>query len=81
VILKGRDYFTVVGMLRIVAQYLRACEFLPDHLDQVRDWQGQKKRRWFRKVTGLARVHAYRIYRSNGIYMEWKQWMTVYYCL
>jgi hypothetical protein len=76
VILKGRDYFTVVGMLRIVAQYLRTCEFLPDHLDQVWDWHGQKKRRWFRKVTGLARVHAYRIYRSNGIYMEWKQWMT-----
>ena len=76
VILKGRDYFTVVGMLRIAAQHLRTCEFTPDHLDQVWNWHGLKTQPWFRKMTGLARVHAIRIYRSNGICMQWKQWMT-----
>ena len=76
VILRGRDYFTVVRMLKIVAEHLRTCEFVPDHLDQVWDWTQQKKQRWFRKISGLARVHAIRVYRSNGIYLHWKQWLT-----
>ena len=75
VALAGRDYFTVVGMLsQIVASV--ACEVQTGHLSQVWGWKQLQEHKCVSRMRHLDPVHAFRLYRSGGIYMQWKQWCT-----
>ena len=75
VALEGRDYFTVVGMLRQFVGRL-ACNVQTAHLSQVWGWNQLKEQRCFYIMRNLDPVHAFRFSRSGGIYMQWKQWCT-----
>ena len=73
--LAGRDYFTVVGMMSQIAASL-ACEVESGHLSQVWGWKELKELPCVARMRNLDPVHAFRFYRSGGIYMQWKQWCT-----
>ena len=75
VALAGRDYFTVVGMLSQVNASL-ACDVQTGHLSQVWAWKEFKQHMCYKKMRNLDPVHAFRYYRSGGIYVQWKQWCT-----
>ena len=75
VALAGRDYFTVVGMLRIMVRSL-SCDVDTAHLSQVWGWKELQENQYVSKLHNLDPVHAFRYYRSGGIYMQWKQWCT-----
>ena len=73
--LAGRDYFTVEGMLRQIAASV-ACEVQTSHLSQVWGWKEIRQQPCVARMRNLDPVHAFRFYRSGGIYMQWKQWCT-----
>ena len=79
VALRGRDYFTVIGMLKIVQDIL-ASELHDGHLAQVWDFKGLLADPELpcsdRGMHNLDPVHAFRFTRSDGIHMQWKQWYT-----
>ena len=75
VALAGRDYFTVVGMLSRIEASL-ACEVKSSHLSQVWGWKQLLEIQCVARMRNLDPVHAFRFYRSGGIYMQWKQWCT-----
>ncbi len=74
VALRGKDYFTVDGMLRQVRETPRAI-----HLAQVWEWKaltagdmpGAK-----RHMHNFAPAHAFRFTMDGGAWMQWKQWST-----
>ncbi len=76
VALAGRDYFTVTGMLHQLRQHLHHCEVKSNHLAQVWRWKDVLQMSGVRRMYNLDPVHAFRFYRSNGIYVQWKQWCT-----
>ena len=74
--LAGRDYFTVVGMLSQIHASL-ACDVKTGHLSQVWAWKDElREHGCWKQMRNLDPVHAFRFYRSGGIYMQWKQWCT-----
>ena len=75
VALSGRDYFTVVGMLRQIAASL-ACDVKTAHLSQVWGWKELLEHDSTSRMRNLDPAHAFRFFRSGGIYMQWKQWCT-----
>ena len=75
VALAGRDYFTVVGMLNQICASL-ACDVKSGHLSQVWAWKELSEHKCVAKMRNLDPVHAFRFFRSGGIYMQWKQWCT-----
>ena len=75
VALAGRDYFTVVGMLNQIRASL-ACDVKSGHLSQVWAWNELKEHKCVAPMHNLDPVHAFRFFRSGGIYMQWKQWCT-----
>ena len=76
VALAGRDYFTVVGMLRLLRQHLTYCQAQSDHLSQVWGWKELLQHRCAAGLRNMDPVHAFRFYRSDGIHVQWKQWCT-----
>ena len=76
VALAGRDYFTVVGMLRQLQSSLLHCTVKSNHLSQVWAWKELMGRPCTRGMRNLDPVHAFRFERSGGIYVQWKQWCT-----
>ena len=76
VALAGRDYFTVSGMLSHVQKQLRYCDMQSDHLAQVWHWKALLELPCTRSMHNLDPAHAFRFSRSNGIYVQWKQWCT-----
>ncbi len=73
--LAGRDYFTIVGMLGQMKASL-ACDVKTGHLSQVWGWKQLKEHRCVSRMQNIDPVHAFRFFRSGGIYMQWKQWCT-----
>ena len=73
--LAGRDYFTVVGMLRQIVASV-ACDVKTAHLSQVWGWKELKEHECTSRMRILDPVYAFRFSRTGGIYMQWKQWCT-----
>ena len=79
VALRGKDYFTVEGLLQNVRRALQSVELRSSHLCQVWHWKalcegempGNKHR-----MHRLSSAHAYRFSRGSGVSMQWKQWAT-----
>ena len=76
VALAGRDYFTVVGMIRLLQESLKYCRVESGHLSQVWGFKELMAHRCTATMHNLDPVHAFRFSRSGGIYMQWKQWAT-----
>jgi hypothetical protein len=76
VALAGRDYFTVVGMLRQLQSSLSHCTVKSNHLSQVWAWKELMGHPCTRGMRNLDPAHAFRFERSGGIYAQWKQWCT-----
>ena len=76
VALAGRDYITVTGMLRQMREHLTYCDVKSDHLSQVWGWKGLLEHQCTASMRNLDPVHAFRFSRSDGIYVQWKQWCT-----
>ena len=76
VAMAGRDYFTVVGMLRQLQSSLSHCTLQPNRLSQVWAWKGLMEHPCAHGMRNLDTVHAFRFERSGGIYVQWKQWCT-----
>ena len=76
VALAGRDYFTVVGMLRQLQSSLLHCTVKSNHLSQVWAWKELMGHPCTRGMRNLDPAHAFRFERSGGIYVQWKQWCT-----
>ena len=76
VALAGRDYFTVPGMLAKVQHHLRYCETRSGHLGQTWKWKDMLNLDKVCPMHNLDPVHHFKFSRSNGIYMQWKQWCT-----
>ena len=74
--LAGRDYFTVVGMLRQLQSSLLHCTVKSNHLSQVWAWKELMGHPCTRGMRNLDPAHAFRFERSGGIYVQWKQWCT-----
>ena len=79
VALRGKDYFTVEGLLRQVRETLLSVDLRSSHLSQVWNWkalcEGEMPGNKYR-LHSLSSAHAYRFSRGNGIFMQWKQWAT-----
>ena len=73
--LAGRDYFTIVGMLGQIKASV-ACDVESGHLSQTWGWKQLQEHRCCPTMRNLDPAHAFRFYRSGGIYMQWKQWCT-----
>ena len=79
VALRGRDYFTVVAMLRKIREILRYCTLHAGHLAQVWRWKAIIENPMpggTRGMHNLDPAHAFKFTRDNGICMQWKQWCT-----
>ena len=80
VALRGRDYFTVVGMLRRICDSLMYCKLETGHLGQVWAWKGLNETPMpghARQMHNLDPVHAIRLTRqADGVHMQWKHWCT-----
>ena len=79
VALKGKDYFTVEGLLRQVKETLKYTALSSSHLGQVWAWKGLIEgdlpgSKY--EMHNLRSAHAFRFSRDRGIYMQWKQWST-----
>ena len=61
--------------MQILAGGLQAFKFTWSHLHTVWDWKGLA-RFDMPAMIHLNRVHAINFYRSNGIWVKWKQYMT-----
>ena len=70
VALAGRDYFTVVGMLRQLRSSLLHCTAKSNHLSQVWAWKELMGHPCTRGMRNLDPVHAFRFERSDGIYVQ-----------
>ena len=79
VALRGKDYFTVEGMLRRVRESMHS-HVHASHLAQVWQWKGLTEGDMpgaTRRMHNLDPVHAFRFTRDpGGIWMQWKQWCT-----
>ena len=79
VALRGKDYFTVEGLLRQARETLMSVDLHSSHLGQVWNWkalcQGEMPGNKHR-LHSLSSANAYRFSRGNGIFMQWKQWAT-----
>ena len=73
--LAGRDYFTIVGMLAQIKASV-ACDVESGHLSQTWGWKQLQEHKCCPTMRNLDPAHAFRFYRSGGIYMQWKQWCT-----
>ena len=79
VALRGKDYFTVEGMLRQVRETLRQTILHSNHSSQVWEWKaltegdmpGAKRR-----MHSLHPAHAFRVTMDDGVWMQWNQWTT-----
>ena len=79
VALRGKDYFTVEGMLRQVRETLRYTLLHSSHLAQVWRWKaltGDDMPGGRYRLHNLAPAHAFRFSLDHGVWMQWKQWAT-----
>ena len=67
--LAGRDYFTIVGMLGQIKASV-ACDVKSGHLPQVWGWKQLQEHACVSRMRNIDPVHAFRFYRSGGIYMQ-----------
>ena len=77
--LRGKDYFTVEGLLQQVRQTLRHTILHSGHLSQVWQWKAltEGETPWTkRRMHNLAPAHAFRFSLDGGVWMQWKQWTT-----
>ena len=72
----GRDFFTVDQLFATAQQNLNYCNLKARHLAQTWGWKGLQSLPVVKAVSGLGPVHAIKFYRSSGIWVQWKQWMT-----
>ena len=75
VALRGHDYFTLMEMFEILRNRLVAFDFTHSHLSRIWNWKALK-RFDLPPLVGMARVHAICIFRHNGIWVKWKQYLT-----
>ena len=79
VALRGKDYFTVEGLLRQVRETLLSADLRSSHVGQVWGWKALCEGEMPGKklvMHNLKMAHAFRFSRDNGIYMQWKHWAT-----
>ena len=57
-------------------EHLTYCHVQSNHLSQVWGWKGLLEHQHVVGMRNLDPVHAFRFYRSGGIYVQWKQWCT-----
>ena len=79
VALRGRDHFTVEGLLRQVRETLTYTELHSGHVCQVWDWKGLAEgdmpgRKY--RMKSLYSAHAFKFSWDHGVSMQWKQWCT-----
>ncbi len=72
--LAGHDFFTVPEMFRVLGERLQYCHLQWGHLSQT--WGWKELQALGHPLHGLGQVHAVEIFRSKGVYIKWKQWMT-----
>ena len=71
----GHDWFEVDDIFAIAAQSLR-CRLKSGHLAQTWNWKALLHQPATHAVHGMARVHAIKLFRANGVFIQWKQYMT-----
>ncbi len=72
----GRDYFTLFNFFKHVQEGVKHCQIKAEHLSQTWNWWKLQPDLHLPLLHGLGRVHAIQLFRSGGIYMQWKQWCT-----
>ena len=75
VALRGHDYFTVCQMMDILRNGLPTFDFTHSHLSRLWNWKALE-RFDIPPLVGMARTHAICFFRSNGIWVKWKQYLT-----
>ena len=75
-VLKGKTYITWDDFINVLQTEMRSYDMTFAHLYAMWDWTAFKTEFNMPDVHGLGRVHVVSIYRSSGIYMRWKQYMT-----
>ena len=75
VALRGHDYFTRIEMFEILRNRLPVLDLTHCHLSRI--WNCKALQRFdLPPLVGMARVHAICIFRYNGIWVKWKQYLT-----
>ncbi len=74
--ISGHDFFTVPQLFELIEEKLQYCRVKSSHLAQSWGWKGLLSLRACPTISQLGRVHAIKLFRSSGIYAQWKQWMT-----
>ena len=75
VALAGKDYFTVTQMLAMVIKGLPGFDINASHLSRVWAWKDFTTAK-LPEMRQLQRIHGLNFFRSNGIWVKWKQYMT-----
>jgi len=74
--ISGRDLFAVDEVFATADQKFNYVHLKGSHLAQTWKWKELLGLPIIKGVSGLGPVHAIKMYRSNGIWVQWKQWMT-----
>lgn len=75
-VLMGKSYFTVADMWGIVTKELKSFNIKPAHLYCSWNWKQMKDDFDLPDIGGLRHAHVLNVYRSQGIQLRWKQFMT-----
>lgn len=74
-VLMGKSYFTLEDMWGIVTSQLK-FDIKPAHLYCSYDWKSLGSECDLPAIGGLRHCHVLNVYRSGGINLRWKQFMT-----
>ena len=77
--LHGRDYMTLAQLMQIVLAALNSRnDIFFEHVTQTWGWTQMAADLDLPRVHGhdLPRIHVFNIFRSNGIWIKWKQYMS-----
>jgi hypothetical protein len=72
--LRGHDYFTRKAMLDVVRAGVPSNDISDAHVTHVWDWK--QLHAHLPKFHGLRNAHCFNVFRSNGVWLKWKQYLT-----
>jgi len=75
-VLAGKNYLTLDDMFKIICAELKGFRIECEHLHTVWDFKPLVSDMTLPAVHGLHHVHGIKIYRSNGVWIQWRQYIS-----
>ena len=75
-VLIGKTYLTLHDMYKIFETELQRFNIRCEHQHTVWDFKALKEHFKWPSISGLGHVHGIKVYRSNGVWIQWRQYLT-----